>query len=187
MDNSIALNWATKNLDVDHFRNGDLIKEARLNSEWELAGKNGIPAWCYYKNDSKYGLVSGKMYNFFAVSDERCLAPDGYHIATDDEWRELIISVGVDACDKLRSKNGWGDSGKGTDIVGFEAIPNGFREGDGSFSVFINTSYFWSATEKVINGNNKFAWCYTLSSFNDNVDRGFTSKSIGFSVRCVRG
>jgi hypothetical protein len=44
MDNSIALNWATKNLDVDHFRNGDLIKEARLNSEWELAGKNGIPA-----------------------------------------------------------------------------------------------------------------------------------------------
>lgn len=64
MDNSIALNWATKNLDVDKFRNGDLIKEARLNSEWELAGKNGIPAWCYYKNNSKYGLVSGKMYNF---------------------------------------------------------------------------------------------------------------------------
>jgi uncharacterized protein (TIGR02145 family) len=123
------------------------------------------------------------MYNFFAVCDERCLAPDGYHIATDNEWLELIRSVGVDACDKLRSKNGWGLR-KGTDIIGFSALPSGFRESDGSFSVIINTSYFWSATEKVGNSNN-FAWYYVLSSFNDNVNRGYNSKSKGFAIRCI--
>ncbi len=185
MDNSSTFNWTTKNLDVDKFRNGDLISEARTDEEWELAGLNGTPAWCYYKNDSKYGLVSGKLYNFFAVCDERCLAPDGYHIATDNEWLELIRSVGVDACDKLRSKNGWGLR-KGTDIIGFSALPSGFREGDGSFSVFINTSYFWSATEKFIKDNNNFAWYYILSSFNDNVDMNYTNKSSGGSVRCLR-
>ena len=122
------------------------------------------------------------MYNFFAVCDERCLAPDGYHIATDNEWLELIRSVGVYPCDKLRSKNGWGLR-KGTDIIGFSALPSGFREGDGSFSVIINTSYFCSATEKVGNSNN-FAWYYVLSSFHDNVNRGYNIKSHGYSVRC---
>ena len=43
--------WMTENLNVDEFRNGDPILEAKSESEWKKAGKEGKPAWCYYDND----------------------------------------------------------------------------------------------------------------------------------------
>ncbi|MBU3714900.1 MAG: hypothetical protein FGM46_08120, partial [Ferruginibacter sp.] len=39
--------WSSKNLDVDKFRNGDPIPEAKTQKEWLAAGKAGKPAWCY--------------------------------------------------------------------------------------------------------------------------------------------
>ena len=31
------------------FRNGEAIPLAKTNAEWELAGQNQQPAWCYYE------------------------------------------------------------------------------------------------------------------------------------------
>ena len=53
--------WSPKNLDVDKFRNGDIIPEARTDEEWKLAGKNGKPAWCYYDNNPENGKLYGKL------------------------------------------------------------------------------------------------------------------------------
>ena len=39
--------WASANLNVATFRNGDTIPEARTNEEWVAAGQSGRPAWCY--------------------------------------------------------------------------------------------------------------------------------------------
>ena len=39
--------WMTRNLDVDRFRNGDLIPHIKSNEEWEKARENEQPAWCY--------------------------------------------------------------------------------------------------------------------------------------------
>lgn len=53
--------WMTGNLDVNKFRNGDIIREAISNEDWINAGQNFEPAWCYYNNDpnnSKYGKLS---------------------------------------------------------------------------------------------------------------------------------
>ena len=63
--------WDAKNLDVAHFRNGDLIPEAKTNNEWEDAGKEGKPAWCYYDNNSEDGKKYGKLYNWFALNDPK--------------------------------------------------------------------------------------------------------------------
>ena len=76
--------WMTRNLDVDRFRNGDLISNIESDKEWEEAGENGQPAWCYYDNDPEYGKKYGKLYNWYAVNDPRVLAPQGWHIATYD-------------------------------------------------------------------------------------------------------
>lgn len=78
--------WMTKNLNVDKFRNGDPIPQARTDEEWKSAGENGEPAWCYYENDETKGKKYGKLYNWYAVNDPRGLAPEGYHIP---EVREL--------------------------------------------------------------------------------------------------
>ena len=41
--------WTTKNLDVATFRNGDVIPQAKTDEEWQAAGNNKQPAWCYYE------------------------------------------------------------------------------------------------------------------------------------------
>ncbi len=39
------------NFELTSFRNGDAIPEAQSGEEWEKAGKQGKPAWCYYQVD----------------------------------------------------------------------------------------------------------------------------------------
>jgi hypothetical protein len=77
--------WMAENLNVDRFKNGDIIPEAKTDEEWRLAGENKQPAWCYYDGNIKKGKKYGKLYNWYAVSDPRGLAPTGYHIPTKDE------------------------------------------------------------------------------------------------------
>lgn len=83
--------WMKFNLDVVNFRNGDPILQAQSNDEWEKAGFNKQPAWCYYTIDEENGLERsyGKLYNLYALNDPRGLAPEGWHISTETEWREL--------------------------------------------------------------------------------------------------
>jgi uncharacterized protein (TIGR02145 family) len=75
---SIKINnqeWMITNLDISHFRNGDLILHAKTDEEWKLAGVNKKPAWCYYDNELKNGSLYGKLYNWYAVSDSRVDIP----------------------------------------------------------------------------------------------------------------
>jgi uncharacterized protein (TIGR02145 family) len=97
--------WMTKNLDVSTFRNGDPIPEAKTNSEWEMASKNKQPAWCYYNNDPQYGEKYGKLYNWYAVTDPRGLAPVGYHIPSDEEWTVLINQLGGNSPAGIKMKS----------------------------------------------------------------------------------
>ena len=101
--------WTTKNLNVATFRNGDLIPEVKTNEEWEAAGENKQPAWCYYENNTANGTKYGKLYNWYAVVDTRGLAPAGYHIPTDEEWTVLSTFLGGEAVagKKMKSTSGW--------------------------------------------------------------------------------
>jgi hypothetical protein len=59
--------WTTKNLDIDHFRNGDLISESKTYQEWINSDLYEEPAWCYYDFDPNNGKKFGKLYNFHAI------------------------------------------------------------------------------------------------------------------------
>jgi len=101
--------WATKNLNVAKFRNGDVISQAKTDEEWEAAGDNKQPAWCYYENNTANGTKYGKLYNWYAVVDYRGLAPTGHHIPTDEEWTVLSTFLGGEdvAGKKMKSSSGW--------------------------------------------------------------------------------
>ena len=78
----------TDNLRVIHYRNGDLIYEARTDEEFKRYGKDKIGCFCrYVKEDDteKYGFL----YNWYAVNDQKGLAPSGYHIPTDKEFDDI--------------------------------------------------------------------------------------------------
>jgi hypothetical protein len=70
--------WMAENLNVDKFRNGDVIPEAKTPEELQKYCDNKQPAWHYYQFNSSDKF--GKMYNQYAVYDNRGLAPIGYHI-----------------------------------------------------------------------------------------------------------
>jgi len=178
------LNWASKNLDVDHFRNGDKIPEAKTLSYFQLAGESETPAWCYYDNSPVNGKVYGKLYNWYAVNDPRGLAPKGYHIPTNDEWTDLENLLGEDAGLKLKSKNGWDESGNGIDLIGFNALPGGYKQDGGFFDGIGAYSFFWSATQI----DNDDAYLRTLAYNYAVINRSSIGygKGFGASVRCVK-
>ena len=104
--------WMTNNLNVATFRNGDAIPEAKTDEEWRNAGENQQPAWCYYKNDPVNGAKYGKLYNWYAVNDNRGIAPQGWHVSSYEEWSVLENYLGGKghgsvAHTKMKSKSGW--------------------------------------------------------------------------------
>jgi uncharacterized protein (TIGR02145 family) len=86
--------WMSKNLSVTTFKNGDKLLHAKTSKEWEQAFDQKIPAYCIYANDEENMAGNGLLYNFYAVNDERGLAPEGWHIASDSEWTKLINEFG---------------------------------------------------------------------------------------------
>ena len=81
--------WMAENLNVSHFRNGDVITQAESREEWVQAASEGKPAWCYYDNNPENGNKYGKLYNWFAIVDPRGISPEGWHISSDNEWTTL--------------------------------------------------------------------------------------------------
>jgi len=183
--------WTTKNLDVSKFRNGEAIPLAKTNAEWALAGQNGQPAWCYYNNDPANGTTYGKLYNWYAVSDPRGLAPNGYHIPTDKEWTTLTTYLGGDwsASPKMKSSSGWKS---GNNTSGFNALPCGFRHIDGNFESNVgpggtiifegSDAEWWGSSE----ASTRTAGSIRLDNFGNNSNRSNRTKSLGFSVRCIK-
>lgn len=147
--------WMTENLEVDKFRNGDTIPEAKTAEEWKTACENKQPAWCYYDNDSDNGVKYGKLYNWYAVNDPKGLAPSGWHVPADAEWMILKETQGRDAGIKLKSTSGWEDESNGNNKSGFSGLPGGLRTNGGDFYESGKHTGWWSSTELPTTNN---AW-----------------------------
>jgi uncharacterized protein (TIGR02145 family) len=175
--------WMTENLNVEKFCNGDSIPQAETDDEWEYAGVNNQPAWCFYDNTGANDIIYGKLYNWHAVNDPRGLAPIGYHIPTDKEWKRLETTLGVDAGIQMKTTSGWADNGNGTNSSGFSGLPGGSRGSAGTFISVGRWGSWWSSTE-----NNTFeAWMCSLTCVSSRVGvNGGEGKENGFSVRCLR-
>lgn len=179
--------WMTKNLDVIRFRNGDPIREAKTSEEWEAARRNEQPAWCNYENDSANGIKYGKLYNWYAVNDVRGLAPEGYHVPSDAEWKTLRDYLGGAslAGDKMKSTSGWKDGGNGTNSSGFSGLPGGYRSWTGAFVLNGANGCWWSSTVSPAGS----AWYLELYYSSGLAARNYEVNGMergGFSVRCLR-
>lgn len=179
--------WTSENLNVNKFRNGDVIPHAKTKEEWKKAAENKQPAWCNYDNDPANGEKYGKLYNWYAVNDTRGLAPSGWHIPSDEEWTELTDYLGGEsvAGGKLKETGTthWLSPNTGaTNETGFTALPGGYRFNNGPFDDIGSDGNWWSATEDDASN----AWIRYLYDDYSAVDRSSSNKGLGFSVRCVR-
>jgi uncharacterized protein (TIGR02145 family) len=175
--------WMAENLNVSHYRNGDPISQVQDKNEWS---KLTTGAWCYYENNSEYGKIYGKLYNWYAVNDLRGLAPEGWHIPSDAEWTQLIDYLGGEkvAGDKLKATTLWEIPNSGaTNSSGFSAFPGGSRSLSGGVDGIGKIGCFWSSSE----GDYSNAWDRSMSYYYSDVYRNYPKGKInGFSCRCVR-
>ncbi|MDD2889614.1 MAG: fibrobacter succinogenes major paralogous domain-containing protein [bacterium] len=176
--------WMSENLNVEHYRNGDLIPQVQDADEW---AKLTTGAWCYYENNSENGKTYGKLYNWYAVNDSRGLAPAGWHVPSDSEWTILTNYLGGDslAGGKMKASDTtyWKSPNTGsTNESGFSALPGGCRGSSGKFYDMGNYAFWWSTAE--VNAEN--AWNRHLSYISADVSRYYGSKICGYTIRCVK-
>ncbi len=177
--------WQNSNLTVDKFKNGDSIPQVLNDEDWEQRIKDGKPAWCYYNNNPENNLKAGKLYNWWAVNDSRGLAPEGFHVPSNNEWRELVEYLGgMDvAGTKMKSTSGWKKEGNGDNSSGFNAVPAGKRYLQGGFDTFFNDNcHWWSSTES----NPYMAWYWNLYFLDGKVIMNQAYKDAGMTVRCIK-
>ncbi|MGB4849267.1 MAG: fibrobacter succinogenes major paralogous domain-containing protein [Saprospiraceae bacterium] len=173
-----------KNLNVDRYRNGDPIPKVSNNSVWDTLTTG---AYCYFNNDSAtYAATYGKLYNWFALNDPRGLAPEGWHIPSDDEWTAIATCLGGGAIAGGPMKEAgyahWSPPNAGaTNSSGFTGLPGNNRSGSGGFITPFLQGYWWSSTP-----TGSAAYYRDLNYFNDDLHSGTLNKQSGLSVRCFR-
>lgn len=164
--------WMAENLNVSKFRNGEEIFHAKTLEQWQLAQEQQKPAWCYYLNKKSNGKKYGKLYNGYAVADERGLAPDGFHIPRDEEWTELTQFTK----DTLNSKNLLNN-------LKFNLLLGGYRYDGGDYNDIEKSSFWWSSTEYY---ETKNAYLRLVEFQSKEVKSELHGYDWGFYVRCVK-
>ena len=113
-------------------------------------------AYICYYNQEKNCQDYGALYNWYAVNNERGLCPEGWSVPTDEQWAE----VGAD---------------------NFKIVFGGFRNAGGPFSYLNEKSFLWTSTP-----SEDFAYARVTNKEDQEIRRIESSKSSGFSVRCVK-
>jgi len=174
-----------------------------------------------YNNEASNCKIYGRLYDWATAMDinvsynsqswggsdvkHRGICPANWHIPSNADWEELMTAVGGSstAGTKLKSSSGWGEKDASrigvlasTDIVGFSALPGGYRYILNKNFVFSGGGYYdeegryqdgdlgywWSATE----GSSNQAYRRTMYNYREDVYWDHLNKDGLFSVRCLK-
>lgn len=187
--------WMAENLRVTHYRSGTGINFV-TGGVWSDMTSG---AYCAYDNSESTAKTYGYLYNWYAVTDGRNIAPEGWHMPTEAEWKELELYLdmsqaevdkenvwrGTDEGGKLKEAGTthWASPNTGaTNVSGFSAIPGGYRHSGGTFSSLGASANFWASTE---HGSDN-AWRRLLGYNHSDVYKHDSNKHEGYSVRLIR-
>jgi len=175
--------WMKENLQVTHFNNGDPILMVTDQSEWI---NQSSAAYCNYKNSNNIASLFGRLYNWHAINDKRRIAPEGWHIPTNEDWMELEFHYGgVLTAGPLKETGTryWASPNVGaTNESGFTALPGGSRLDSTGFNDNGTRGYWWTTGESFAH----FGWFRTMSYDESTLKPAYTSKTTGLSIRCIK-
>jgi uncharacterized protein (TIGR02145 family) len=194
--------WITTNLNVSRYRNGDSLSTGLNGSDWNNFSSG---AYTSYDNVPANSQVFGKLYNHYAVADNRGICPTGWHVPTDGEWHTLVMfldpvsdttchacaqsSVAGGHLKSTRSQpqlGGWNlPNIGGNNISGFSGLPGGERHDNSNFAGVNSIGVWWTST---LAGSS--AWVrrleYSTGSIYRDYARASVPRAMGFSVRCIK-
>jgi uncharacterized protein (TIGR02145 family) len=177
--------WLAENLKVSRYRNGTPIMTNLTDFEWDYAVIGA------YSDMEPFGANFGKLYNWHAVADPRGICPEGWKIASNDDWQVLIDELGGDdvASGALRTVDGWLSPNTGaTNSSGFSARGVGHRNYFTRQTDCCNSSaFFWTSTAH----SDLMSWVRNLSNattavytFSDVPEVNFHRHAM--SCRCIQ-
>jgi len=204
--------WMTVNLRTTRYADGTEIPYLPQASSWETLGVND-KAYCFVdttgKNYPNYKKeLFGMLYTWAAAVNGNIdtvgvqgACPNGWHIPSEDEWRELEKHLGMieDTIIKFGYRGGtegskiaggkefWGVDNALTDSqdfgeTDFYAVPSGLRFVNGDYWSLGSGAYWWGATQE----SEKHVWTRSIARRESNIGRYYDTKQFGFAVRCVR-
>lgn len=196
--------WTTENLRTTKLNDGTPIPHVIDNFAWTGDTYSPPSEYCYYNNTADADSIKkfGALYSWTAVATQK-LAPAGWHVPADSEWDALqnyLIANGYDwdgtttdnkIAKSLAAKADWVPSSEpgsiGIDLrsnnrTGFSALPAGYRNYLGNFTLVGDYTVWWSATSPMT-GFGDYR-CLTYSQ--DNLFMYGSYNSYGISVRLVK-
>ena len=182
--------WMAENLRVTKYRNGDLIPNIIDTATWSAAWSNlTTGAYCNYNNDPNNSITYGRLYNWYVIKDPRNVAPLGWHIPSEDEWKQLSNFLGGDNVSggKLKeiSATHWYSPNEGaSNSSGFTSLPSGYRSELGPYYNINKTFICWNTREFPIAPNQ--AGEIQISYIYSKITIGAGIKNEGMAIRCIK-
>ncbi len=152
-------------------------------------------SWAYI-NQSSYREDYGMLYNFEAAN---VACPVGWHLPTDTEWRKLEKTLGMadgvslsegyrgdnegSELKETGSNNWYSPNNNAVDLVGFKALPGGYRDTDGNFGLIGTMGAFWTATQNIAEQK---AIYRALHKDKSQIGRDWFDNQSAISVRCIK-
>ncbi len=166
--------WMKENLRVTHAPDNGEILSYCYNDDGSLAGIYGrLYTWDIAMNGNDADGAQG-------------ICPDGWHIPTDEEWKQLEIYLGMSRTE-ADLENIWRGTDQGTKLrlggsSGYDAMLGGRRSSTGAYALLDRYEYIWTSTEY-----GDYAWRRCICSSSSGVGRWNTfPKTYAFSVRCIK-
>ena len=141
-----GVHWMAENLRTNKFNNGDIIPNIEWDDGWTY---NYEPACADYDESEANTAIYGKLYNQFAVDDERGICPEDWHVASSDDFVELAEYLGgIDVAGYMMKDN---DTWDGSNQSGFNGLAGGCRaSGPANGDCCIdNLGHFWTSTSSI--------------------------------------
>ncbi len=144
------------------------------NLNFEIPG-----SWCYDNNPENCERY-GRLYTWEAALS---VCPDKWHLPSEEEWVVLERYLGLSAEEvKIMLDRGEGAGTKLKDETGFNALPGGFWHSyNGTFEDLGRRASWWSSTPQ-----DRYAMRRTLFFDKTTINRDPATRTLGFSVRCIK-
>ena len=170
--------WFAENLRAENYRNGEAVSS---QEDW---GVTTMGAQVVYDFEVENLTNFGRLYNWYAVEDNRSLCPEMWRVPADEDWDVLVQNIveegGVNA--SLKADSLWCCEGNGNDAFGFDALPAGAFNSASVFYGLYNWAYWWTSSI----ADPATAWRRSLHHSVDEVGRYNSNKQNGFSIRCIK-
>ncbi|HBB91120.1 MAG: hypothetical protein A2X22_07035 [Bacteroidetes bacterium GWF2_49_14] len=153
-----------------------------------------------YEGNSVEAAVSSEIYKQYGVlynwKAVQTACPAGWHLPSDEEWKELEAALGMDPStpdnsdfqisgavgEKLKSTSDWLEEGNGNNYSGLDVLPGGSRNRTGEFGGAGMFATFRTSSASGSSGNIS----RVLSYESVGISRGSAGHDIGLSARCIK-